>query len=329
MANPQHLEWLLEGVEAWNARREREDFVPGLSGAKLRGAKLRGANLWGADLRGADLWGADLRGADLWGADLRGANVKSVYSSMGTNDAGVPEYTDLKSTIELIQEQLDKMDGDTGVILPEGLHHPAHWPDPEMPGQAIEEAFSVEEQIETRGQDPHLPATRGVSTNLVVAVRARSTAEIRQSLTGTYSEASSLAQYMVEQIQREIAAHLMVPVPNDAEKLSEYNARLNFLRETLVVVENLHARLPVGSAPDLSEQDAAILKEKLIALADRLQIAISYLDSHTGTYGNLWKFGMIGLGTSLLGLFGIPANPGALVAAGVVGASTFRVIFSK
>ncbi len=35
MANEQHIEWLLEGVEAWNARREREDFVPNLAGVNL------------------------------------------------------------------------------------------------------------------------------------------------------------------------------------------------------------------------------------------------------------------------------------------------------
>ena len=26
MANPEHIEWLLEGVETWNRRREQEDF---------------------------------------------------------------------------------------------------------------------------------------------------------------------------------------------------------------------------------------------------------------------------------------------------------------
>lgn len=35
MANAQHIKWLLEGVEAWNARREREDFVPNLAGVNL------------------------------------------------------------------------------------------------------------------------------------------------------------------------------------------------------------------------------------------------------------------------------------------------------
>ncbi len=32
MANQQHIEWLLEGVEAWNARREREESVPDFEG---------------------------------------------------------------------------------------------------------------------------------------------------------------------------------------------------------------------------------------------------------------------------------------------------------
>ena len=35
MVNKQHIEWLLEGVEAWNKRREREDFVPNLAGVNL------------------------------------------------------------------------------------------------------------------------------------------------------------------------------------------------------------------------------------------------------------------------------------------------------
>ena len=35
MANKQHIEWLLEGVESWNSRREHEDFVPNLAGVNL------------------------------------------------------------------------------------------------------------------------------------------------------------------------------------------------------------------------------------------------------------------------------------------------------
>lgn len=41
MGNPQHLEWLLEGVEAWNARRKRAPFTPDLSGFDLSGDEFR------------------------------------------------------------------------------------------------------------------------------------------------------------------------------------------------------------------------------------------------------------------------------------------------
>lgn len=93
MGNPQHLEWLLEGVEAWNARREESDFRPDFSDMDARSAfvdagiitsderiPLGKANLLGADLRGAnlrlaDLGGANLRATDLGGADLRRADL--------------------------------------------------------------------------------------------------------------------------------------------------------------------------------------------------------------------------------------------------------------
>ena len=35
MANQKHVEWLLEGVDAWNRRREKELFVPDLQGARI------------------------------------------------------------------------------------------------------------------------------------------------------------------------------------------------------------------------------------------------------------------------------------------------------
>jgi len=73
----QHIEWLLEGVDSWNARREREAFTPDFEGAKIRdefekSGKLADAGripLGGADLRKANLGGADLGGADPRGAD--------------------------------------------------------------------------------------------------------------------------------------------------------------------------------------------------------------------------------------------------------------------
>jgi uncharacterized protein YjbI with pentapeptide repeats len=112
MANADHLELLLQGVDPWNAWRAKEPHItPNLRGANLRGANLHGANLGLANLRGAkigeanpnlaklgalnldraDLGGANLRAAnlslanlrgvnlseaDLWGADLWGADLR-------------------------------------------------------------------------------------------------------------------------------------------------------------------------------------------------------------------------------------------------------------
>jgi hypothetical protein len=77
MANPEHLEILKQGVEAWNMwRRGNSEITPDLSGADLNGANFIGVNLIVANLIVANLNGASLIGADLIGADLSGANHK-------------------------------------------------------------------------------------------------------------------------------------------------------------------------------------------------------------------------------------------------------------
>ena len=79
MADPDHLNMLRQGVDAWNAWR-KPDITPDLSKANLYGADLRGANLSdthlsGANLSRAHLSGADLSRAFLSGTDLIGANL--------------------------------------------------------------------------------------------------------------------------------------------------------------------------------------------------------------------------------------------------------------
>ena len=116
MADEQHIRWLLEGRDAWNARRRKERFTPDFSGADLfpkfrverklnagghiplAGFDLRSANFAGAwfntlastrsadlsrallhmaDFRGARLPHARLSGAQLVGARLEGADLSS------------------------------------------------------------------------------------------------------------------------------------------------------------------------------------------------------------------------------------------------------------
>lgn len=95
MANPEHLQILHQGVEAWNEwRRVNPNISPDLKQADLRGASLKNADLRGvalckaklnnaylrrADLSGADLTSATLSGANLRHANLSGANLTKAY----------------------------------------------------------------------------------------------------------------------------------------------------------------------------------------------------------------------------------------------------------
>jgi hypothetical protein len=61
MANPEHLEILKQGTEAWNKWRRRNPTVtPDLINAALIRHSLIGVNLENADLRQAILNGANL-----------------------------------------------------------------------------------------------------------------------------------------------------------------------------------------------------------------------------------------------------------------------------
>lgn len=91
MADPQHIEWLGQGILEWNQQRARTPFRPDFSSADLTailrgpandppastGASLKDADLRGADMREARLHGLDLTGADLSQADLTGADLSS------------------------------------------------------------------------------------------------------------------------------------------------------------------------------------------------------------------------------------------------------------
>ena len=97
MANPQHVRWLEEGVDAWNERRTTTNFRPDFANhdfggrtliernrgqepknwarKPLRGIQLSNAILVGADLRVVDLGNASLYRADLTSASLSQATL--------------------------------------------------------------------------------------------------------------------------------------------------------------------------------------------------------------------------------------------------------------
>ena len=77
MANPEHLEILKQGAEAWNRWRQENPTVEiDFYEAKLFRANLRNVNLSEARLSRADFYNADLRGANLQGARVRRAKLE-------------------------------------------------------------------------------------------------------------------------------------------------------------------------------------------------------------------------------------------------------------
>ena len=80
MANKEHLEILLSGVDNWNQwRTENKEIIPDLSGADLRKKELSEINLSFADLSGANLYATILCFVDFSRANLCDAILAEAY----------------------------------------------------------------------------------------------------------------------------------------------------------------------------------------------------------------------------------------------------------
>lgn len=123
MANEEHLNILLESIEAWNQwRRENQTITPDLNGVDLRAANLHGANLRGADLTSANLSKADLHNANLRDAHLPWGNLSLTNLYEGDLRGALLQHADLSGAnlrradlrlanlaeANLTQAQLDK-----------------------------------------------------------------------------------------------------------------------------------------------------------------------------------------------------------------------------
>ena len=78
MANQKHIEWLLEGVERWNKRREEENFAPALEGVNIYGEFEKAGKLKTGIV--------PLSGIDLRRSNLRKARFSPIYTSAGGAD---------------------------------------------------------------------------------------------------------------------------------------------------------------------------------------------------------------------------------------------------
>ena len=170
MANPEHLEILKQGVEAWNEwRRENPTVTPDLRAAHLEGAflhtadfrsvNLGRANLSGARLEGAHLGGANLSGANLSRAFLHGADLRASYAERADLGAAVLSATNLGSA-NLSEARLH------GAFLIEAILNGAYLVGADLVGADLRRA----NLLETNLGRANLSAAALVGANLTKAV---------------------------------------------------------------------------------------------------------------------------------------------------------------
>ncbi len=149
MADPKHMEWLREGVNSWNTRRQQQESFPNsiffrpnfiganltsgleesacktkegrfstkllvLDGIDLRGGLFQNAQLRHFSLRDANLAQAQFEKAELWNSDLRsakldGANLTDAYLNNVDLRGAKLTYADL-TRAQLARAKLDGAD---------------------------------------------------------------------------------------------------------------------------------------------------------------------------------------------------------------------------
>ena len=108
MASEEHLKLIKQGVDIWNAWREKNPEInPDLSQADLRGVKLQKIDLGNGNLKECKLQFSNLTGANLEGANLTQAKLQETclqsarMKNCNLSGAGMLEanlqYTDLEN----------------------------------------------------------------------------------------------------------------------------------------------------------------------------------------------------------------------------------------
>ena len=87
----------------------------------------------------------------------------------------------------------------------------------------------------------------------------------------------------------------------------------------IALADELPERPTPPPAPD-------VLKDRLLALARTVDQSIAYLDSHEGTYGGLWKIGLVSAVAGLLCVIpGVSFLPATLLPGAVFGVQTVKL----
>ncbi|MCE8538551.1 leucine-rich repeat domain-containing protein [Ruegeria pomeroyi] len=166
--------------------------------------------------------------------------------------------------------------------------------------------------------------------SITLAANAVSVSQIRNQFRANRPEFSSRLEHLMVLVQQEQAVHRLIPIPNEEVAKAEYDAKAGFLEVMKAELIALRDELPEDHARPLSEKEARGLKERLVHLAQLTDRCITFLDKEQGTYGALYKIGLISAVSGLLSLVpGLNMIASTALAGAVFGAQTFRLHISK
>lgn len=153
--------------------------------------------------------------------------------------------------------------------------------------------------------------------------------QIRADVRRVYPDIQDRLAYMVQMVLDERARFAALPIPNEPEALDRYRREDEFLRAMQAGLISIHEDLPPLDSDEISESDAKTIKSQLLKLAHLTNETVKYLDSDDGTYGGLYKMGLISGIAGLLSVIpGVNFVAGATLSSLIFGAQAVKVKIS-
>jgi len=152
-----------------------------------------------------------------------------------------------------------------------------------------------------------------------------STSAIKSVLKDSYPDLRQRSSHLVSLIQQQRAMFALIPRPNEVEALADYEAEEEFLKTMEAGLVSIDEELPEMPEGKISDEEALSLKAKFVKLAMLADCCRAYLDQDRGTYGGLWKIGLIASVGGLVSLVpGVNFIEGAMLSGAAFGAQTVR-----
>ena len=178
-------------------------------------------------------------------------------------------------------------------------------------------------------EQPSRTSTK-TSDNSAKEISETSSSQIRTGIREVYPDLQDRLAYMVQLVLEEQSKFAILPIPNEPDALSEYRREEEFLHTLKVGLISVHQDLPPLSNEIVSEAEAKQIQDQLVKLAKLANTAVTYLDGDKGTYGGLYKIGLISAVAALLSTIpGVNFVTGAALPTLIFGAQTVRLKVSK